>query len=342
MRTRKGLIPVIIILAALVFASGTASAKEEAKAGHRVAKRIPLPGDVSYYDFLTYHEPSGLLFVSHGDEVIVVDPDSGAVVARLPGFKKVHGIAVAGGRAFVTDGGADLVRAFDLRTWKLAGEVPTGKSPDAITYDPASKQILAINHTGGSVTAIDPAAAKATATIEFGGKGEVAQADGKGTVWVNVEDKNEIVRIDTHKKAVTARWSIAPCKTPTGLGFDAKNRRLFAGCEENKMMVVVDADTGKVITNLPIGERVDGTEYDPGTRNVYSSCADGTLTVIHQDSPDKYSVAQTVETMKGGKTLALDRRKHRVFVPAKIPAGAPAAPGAPPPGSLVVLVVQHE
>jgi DNA-binding beta-propeller fold protein YncE len=161
----------------------------------------------------------------------------------------------------------------------------------------------------------------------------------EGTVWVNVEDKDEIVRIDSRKRAITARWSIAPCKTPTGLGFDAKNRRLFAACEENKMMVVVDADTGKVITHVPIGERVDGTEYDPGTGYVYSSCGDGTLTVIRQEAPDKYSVAQTVETMKGGRTLALDRRKHRVFVSAKVPAGAPG--GAGPPGSLVVLVVEN-
>ena len=148
------------------------------------------------------------------------------------------------------------------------------------------------------------------------------------------------MKIDSRKQAVTARWSIAPCKTPTGLAFDARNRRLFAGCEGNKMMVVVDADSGKVITHLPIGARVDSTQYDPQTGNVFNSCGDGTLAIIHQDGPDRYSVLQTVETMKGAKTLGLDHLKHRVFLSAKVPAGGTGSPPGAPPGSLVVLVVE--
>jgi DNA-binding beta-propeller fold protein YncE len=318
------------ILVALILTSSTvAVAKEAPKASYHVARKISLPGPVSYYDFLTFDEGSKKLYVSHGEDVVVVDPEAGAVVAKLPGFKKVHGIAVAGGRAFVTDGGADKVRAFDVKTWQPAGEVATGKNPDPIMYDPASKQIISFNHSGGSVTFIDPATVKATGTIEFGGKVEVGRGDGKGTVFANIEDKNEIVRIDTRKKAVTAHWSIAPCQTPTGLAFDSKNRRLFAGCEDNKLLVVVDADSGKVLTSAPIGERVDGVEYDPQAGLVFASCAGGTLTVIRQESPDKYSVLQNVETAKGAKTLAYDASKRRVFVPAKAPSG-----------SLEVLVVE--
>jgi DNA-binding beta-propeller fold protein YncE len=328
MRTRHR---VVVAVSLGVLASSPAlRAKEPAR--YHVSKQIPVPGNVSYFDFLTYDEATGRLYVSHGEEVVVLDPDSGEVIARLGGMKKVHGIALAAGKAFVTDGGSNLVKAFDTRTWKPVGEVETGKGPDAITYDPASKQILSANHGAGSVTAIDPAAVKVTGTMEFGGKAEVAQADGKGTAWVNVEDRNEIVRIDTKKKAVTAHWSIEPCKTPTGLGFDGKHRRLFAGCEESKTMVVVDADNGKVIAQLPIGDRVDGTEYDPGTGHIFNACADGTLTVIEQKAPDRYAVLQTLDTLKGGKTLALDRKKHRIFVSAKSP---------PPAATLVVLVVER-
>jgi DNA-binding beta-propeller fold protein YncE len=322
-------------------AAPSGSWAKDSPAGYHVSKRIALPGTVSYYDYLTYDEGTRRLFVSHGDEVVVVDPESGQVTTRLTGFKKVHGIAVTANRAFVTDGGTNLVRAFDLKSWKLVGEAESGKNPDAITYDPASRLIVAVNHSGSSVTAIDPATVKVSATVDVGGKAESAQADGKGLVWVNVEDKNEIVQIDSRKKAVTARWSIAPCKTPTGLGFDPKNRRLFAGCEENKMMVVVDADNGKVITHLPIGDRVDGTHYDAKTGNIFNACGDGTLTVIHQDGPDQYSVLQNVETMKGAKTLSMDRLKNRVFLSAKAPAAAGGGSGAAPPGSLVVLVVEQ-
>ena len=354
----------LTLLCAATLASAPAAtwAKEpKAKASYHVARKIPLAGAVAYHDFLAFDEGARRLWVSHGDEVVVVDPDAGTTVTTLPGFKKVHGIAFAAGRAFVTDGTANLVRAFDAKTGKSVGEAETGKNPDPILYDPASRKIFAFNHSGGggcSATVIEPATVKVVTTIAFGnkdereGKAEVGRADGKGTVWVNVEDKNEIVRIDSRKMAVTAHWSIAPCQTPTGLGFDAKHRRLFAGCEENKMMVVVDADTGKVITNVPIGELVDGTEYDPKTGNVYASCSDGTLTIVHQDSADKYSVVQTVATMKSAKTLALDLRKGRVYLSAKVPGpvvpavpAAHAAPDAAPPAAnapatLEVIVVE--
>jgi DNA-binding beta-propeller fold protein YncE len=332
----------LILMVVVAASCSRAWAKEPPPAPYKVARQIPLPGAVAYHDFLNFDEGSGKLFVSHGDQVVVVDPESGKVLAAVPGFQKVHGIAVAGGRAFATDGTPNLVRVFDLQTSKLVGEVATGKAPDAITYDPASRRIVAFNHGEGSATFIDPASAKATATVPLGGggKAEVGQADGKGTIWVNVEDKNEIVRLDSKKQVVTAHWPIAPCETPTGLGFDGKHRRLFAGCEGNRMMVVVDADSGKVITHLPIGDRVDGADYDPGTGDIFASCADGTLTVIHQQDADHYTVVQTLQTLKTAKTLTLDRKRHRVFLSAKVT--PPATPGqAAAPATLVVLVVER-
>ncbi len=301
---------------------------------YHLARQIAVPGELGYHDYLSLDDGGRRLYVSHENAVVVLDPGSGQVVTTLTGFKKVHGIVLAAGRAFVTDGGADRVRAFEVPegagSWKSLGEATAGKNPDAITYDPASRHVFAFNHSGGSATVIDPATARTVATIDLGGgKVEAGQADGKGTVWVNVEDKNLIVRIDSRKNAVTGRWSIAPCQTPTGLGFDARHRRLFAGCEENGKMVVVDADSGKVITSVPIGDGVDGTEYDPATGNIFNACADGTLTVVHQDGPDRYSILQTVETMKGARTLAVDHAKNRVFLPARTPGK-----------TLVVLVVE--
>jgi YVTN family beta-propeller protein len=264
----------------------------------------------------------------------------------LAGGKKIHGMVVANGRVFVTDGGADVVRVYDAKTQKLVGEVKAGKNPDAITYDPASKQVLAFNHSGGSVTAIDPDGLKVNATVEAPGALEMGRADGKGTVWVNVEDKSEIVRLDARKNTVTAHWPLKPCEAPTGLAFDPKTRRLFAGCD-NKLLVVVDADSGKVISSLPIGPGVDAVEFDPGTKTIFASCGGegGSLAVIKQESKDKYAVVTNVATQARAKTLALDPKTHRVFLSAAsfTPPADPKAPKARPsmvPGSFSVLIVE--
>jgi YVTN family beta-propeller protein len=329
----------------------TGQAKDEAAApGYHQTKKVALPGAGTYFDYLFLDEDARRLYVSHGDAVDVLDADAVSVVGRLPGFKKVHGIAVAkpAGRVFVTDGETDQVRAFELPAGKLAGEITAGKDPDAIIYDPGSRQIIAMNNHGGSVSMIDPKTLKVTATLELGGAPEFGRADGKGTVWINLEDKSEIVRIDTRKKTVTAHWALAPCQEPTGLAFDAKHRRLFAGCG-NKLMAVVDADKGKVVTTVPIGPGVDATDFDPKTGNVFNSCGggDGQLVVVHQDGPDKYTVAETIPTQKRAKTLALDKKNHRVFLSAAsftpAPAATPENPkprGAMVPGSFSLLVYE--
>jgi DNA-binding beta-propeller fold protein YncE len=341
--------PASLMMLALVMLAPAARAAEPAKAAYHLAKKLPVEGAATYYDYVFLDEPSRRLYVTFGGDVVVFDADTGALVTRLGGHKKVHGVAVAEGRAFVTDGETNLVSAHDATTGKPLGEVKAGANPDAVIYDPASKQLFAFNHTGGTVTIIDPRKLEVGATIDTGGKLEFAQADGKGTVWVNAEDKSEIIRLDSRKRAVTARWKLAPCEAPTGLAFDPKHRRLFAGCD-NEKMAVVDADSGKVVTTVPIGPGVDATAFDAKTGDIFNSCGggDGSLVVVHQDSADKYSVAQTIPTQKRAKTLALDPRTHRVFVTAGTFGPPPAATaenpkprGAMVPGSFTVMVFER-
>src|SRR6185436_15660293 len=330
-------------LALVLLAAGTLTARET---GYHVARKIPVAGAGTYYDFLAFEPDSRRLYVSFGGEVAVLDGDKHTLIGTLAGAKKVHGMVEAAGRVFVTDGGGDRVLVHDARSLKPVGEVKAGKNPDAILYDPASRQVFAFNHSAGTVTVIDPASLAVKATIDAPGALEVGRADGKGTVWVNVEDKHELVRIDARKNAVTAHWPLAPCQEPTGLGFDAKARRLFVGCG-NKLLAVVNADTGAVITTLPIGPDVDGADYDPGTRTVFASCGgDGTLAVIKQESADKYSLVAHVATQARAKTMTLDPRSHRVYLSAAsftTPAPSATDPrprGALVPGSFNVLVVE--
>jgi YVTN family beta-propeller protein len=315
--------------------------------GYHVAKKVAVPGAATYYDYLSFDPASRRLYVSFGGQVAVIDGDKDALLGMLAGAKKVHGMAVAGGRIFVSDGATDSVHVYDASTRQPAGEVKTGKNPDAIIYDAGTKQVFAFNHSGGSVTVIDPATLAVKATIAVPGALEMGRADGKGTVWVAVEDKHELVRLDVVAHKVTAHWPLKPCEEPSGLGFDAKTRRLFVGCG-NKLLAVVNADTGAVITTLPIGPGVDGTDFDPGTRTVFASCGGdgGTLAVIKQESADKYAVVANVPTQVRAKTLAVDPKTHRVFVSAAsftTPAATATEPkprGAMVPGTFNVLILE--
>jgi DNA-binding beta-propeller fold protein YncE len=341
-----------IVIAVAACAAGFAirgQAAAPARPGYHLSKKIPLPGAASYWDYLFVDDAARRLYVSFGGDVVVVDADAGTVLSTLSGRKRVHGVAVApGGRLFVTDGEAGAVAVYDGKTGKSVGEVKAGENPDAILYDPASKQIFAFNHSGGTATIIDPATLKVTATLEIGGKLEFGRADGKGNVWVNAEDRSQTIWIDSHKRAVKARWALAPCQEPTGLAFDARNRRLFVGCN-NEMMAVLDADSGKVITTLPIGPGVDATDFDPATGNIFNSCGggEGSLVVLHQDGPDKYSPVENIATQRRARTLAVDHKTHRVFLsgasfapPAAATAANPKPRPAMIPGSFGVLVFE--
>jgi YVTN family beta-propeller protein len=283
---------------------------------YSVIKKIPIPGQGSW-DYLTIDEAARRLYVSHGTQVEVLDIDSGAIVGKIENTQGVHGIAIAPdiGRGFVSDGQSSTVTIFDLKTLKSIAEVPTGKKPDAIIYDPATSRIFAFNGGSNSATVIEGKDGKVAGTIDLSGGPEFAAADGNGYVYNNLEDESLVLKINSRTLKVEQRWPTAPCASPSSMAIDRANRRLFVGCR-SKVMAVMNADTGHVITTLPIGDHVDATAFDAGTRLIFNSNGEGTVTVIHQDGPDKYSVAETVKTLPRAKTLALDPKTHQLFLSA--------------------------
>jgi YVTN family beta-propeller protein len=283
-------------------------------ADHQVTKKIPIPGQGGW-DYLTVDEAARRLYVSHGTQVEVIDVDAEAIVGSIPKTPGVHGIAIAPGlgRGFTSNGQSSTVTIFDLKTLKEIAEVPTGKKPDAIIFDPATSRIFAFNGGSDSATAIDAATGKVAGTIDLGGGPEFAAADGNGFVYDNLEDESLVLKINSRDLKVEQRWPTAPCASPSSMAMDRANRRLFLGCR-NKLMAVMDADTGKVITTLPIGDHVDATAFDAETRLILNSNGEGTITVIRQDSPDKYSPVETVKTLPKAKTMALDPKTHRLFL----------------------------
>jgi len=286
-----------------------------AQSGYHQLKKISIPGD-GFWDYLIADGATGRVFVSHGTEVDVVDTKKGEVTGKIDGLKLVHGIALAPqfNRGFISDGAANQVVVFDLTTLAKVGEVAAGMNPDGIIYDPGSKRVFAFNGRSASATAVDAEKGTLAGTVTLEGKPEFPAADGKGHVYVNIEDKSEVMDIDSNALAVVHKWPLAPCEEPSGMAMDAKTRRLFSGCD-NKMMAVMDADTGKVVTTVPIGDGVDATWFDPGTKYVLNSCGqDGVLTVIHEDSPDKFTVVENVKTEKAARTMTLDPKTHNVYL----------------------------
>ena len=282
--------------------------------GYSIIKKIPIPGEGSW-DYLTVDEGARRLYVSHGTQVEVIDVDSLAIVGNIPKTQGVHGIAIAPeqGRGFVSDGKTSTVTIFDLKTLKSIADVPTGQKPDAIIFDPATSRVFAFNGGSNSATAIDAATGKVAGTVDLGGGPEYAAADGKGFVYDNLEDESLVLKIDSRKLTVEQRWPTAPCASPSSMAIDRANRRLFLGCR-SKVMAVMNADTGQVITTLPIGDHVDATAFDEATKLIFNSNGEGTITVIHQDGPDKYSVVETVKTLPRAKTMALDPKTHQLFL----------------------------
>jgi len=283
---------------------------------YKVTGTIPIPGDWGW-DYLLADGANRLLYVSHGTQVELLDLDSEKVVGKIDGMQRIHGIALAPefNRGFISDGGSDNVVIFDLKTHAVIDKVKAGTNPDGILYDPASKRVFAFNGRSSDATAIDAASGKVVGTIPLGGKPEFPVTDAKGNVFANIEDKSEIVKIDPQGLKVVARWSIAPCEEPSGLAIDVANQRLFAVCD-NQKMAVVDTASGKVVTTVPIGEGPDAAYYDADTKLAFSSNGSGTLTVVKQEGADKYSVAQTVTTEKSARTMALDPKTKKIYLPA--------------------------
>jgi len=305
------------------------AASAETAGGYHLTNKIPISGQGSW-DYLAVDEGARRLYVSHGTQVEVLDADSGAIVGKIENTPGVHGIAIASelGRGFVSNGQSSTVTIFDLKTLKTIAEVPVGKKPDAIIYDPATSRVFAFNGDSNSATAIQAADGKVAGTVELGGSPEFAVADGSGYVYDNVEAGSLVLKINARSLKVEQRWPTAPCASPSSIAMDRPNRRLFIGCR-SKVMAVMNADTGQVIGTLPIGDHVDATAFDPDSRLIFNSNGEGTITVIRQDSPDKYSVVENVKTLPKAKTLALDPKTHRLFL------------SAAEAGQFEVLVVGH-
>jgi YVTN family beta-propeller protein len=298
---------------------------------HQVAKYDV--GGEGGWDYLTVDDSANRLFISRGTHVMVLDMNTGKVVGDIPDTPGVHGIALAQdlGRGFVSNGRDNSVTIFDLKTLAFIKKVKAGTNPDAIIYDPYSHRVFAFNGRSGDASVYEGKDGADAGTVALGGKPEFAATDGKGTIFVNVEDKSEIVPFDAKTLAVKAHWPLAPCEEPSGLAIDQKSRRLFAGCS-NQLMAVVNADTGKVVTTLPIGKGVDANGFDPGTKLAFASNGDGTLTVVHEDSPDKFSVVENVPTKPRARTMALDPKTHKVYlVTAEFGTAAAATPEQPRP-----------
>jgi DNA-binding beta-propeller fold protein YncE len=301
-------------LAAALFMLTVAAYPAVSSENYHIIKKIRVPGTGSW-DYVTVDEGARRLYVSHGSQVDVLDVDSGAIVGKIPNTLGVHGIAIAPdfGRGFTSNGQASTVTIFDLKTLKRAGEVKTGKGPDAIIYDPATHRVFAFNGEGNSTTAINAANGKVDGTIDIGGGPEFAAADGEGHIFANLEDASKLVEVDSQNLRLLNSWPLAPCARPSSMAMDRPNKRLFIGCRSH-VMAVVNSETGQVITTLPIGDHVDATAFDPETRMIFNSNGDGTISVIHQDSPDKYSAIETVKTVPRAKTMALDPKTHNLFL----------------------------
>jgi YVTN family beta-propeller protein len=291
-----------------------------ASGGYHLIKKVPLgaaPGGGEYFDYINFDAASRRVYLSHGTEIKVLDGDTYAVVGSITGLKRDHGVAIVHdlGRGFISDGDAAEVAIFDLKTLQITGRVKTDKDSDSILYDPASKRIFCFNGDPNSASVIDPSTGKVVATLPLGGAPEQAVADGNGTIFDNLEDKNEVIAIDSRTLKIKSRWPVAPAGQPVAIALDRQHRRLFIGARNPSVFVVMDADTGKIISPaFPIGARVDTCVFDPETGLAACATGNGTIHTFHEDSPGKISVVETVKTEFGAKTMGLDPKTHNLLV----------------------------
>jgi DNA-binding beta-propeller fold protein YncE len=274
------------------------------------------PGDREYFDYITFDPDSRRLYLSHGSEVLVVNADTGEEEGKISGLKQSHGVAVVPevGRGFISDGARGKAIIFDLKTLKVVGDAKAAPDADCIIYDPASKRVFTFNGDSHNATAIDPATGNTVGTIDLGGGPEFAVADGQGTIYNNLEDKSEVLAIDSRGLKVKSHWPIAPAGAPAPIAMDRDHRRLFVAGREPAMLVVMNADDGKVIQSFPISGGADAEVYDSKTELIFVSTREGWVHIFHEDSPDHYSEAGKVKTELGAKTMAYDPKTARIFV----------------------------
>jgi DNA-binding beta-propeller fold protein YncE len=330
---------------ALLMITGTATAVAEGP--YHIAAQWKIGGD-SGWDYLAVDPMSKLLYVTHGNHVVVIDPISGSVKADITGLRGIHGVAfdTSGKFGYISDGGANEVVVFDRKTDAIVQRVPAGTNPDGIVFEPVTQTVWAFNGRSKNATVIDDVTHQVVATVPLPGKPEFPVADGKGSVYDNIENLSQIVHIDARTHTILATWPIAPCEGPSGLAIDRRHERLFAVCDGT--MAVVDARTGKVVATPKIGDGPDAARFDAKHQLAFSSNGEGTLTVVHEDSPDSYSVLQTLATKRGARTMALDKASGKVYVVTADfgPRPTPTADSPHPrpsivPGSFVVIQISR-
>ncbi|HEY4032098.1 MAG TPA: DUF5074 domain-containing protein [Caulobacteraceae bacterium] len=328
--------------AGLAFAAATAHA--QAPAGYKVVKEVALGGP-DRWDYVVYDAPSHRVYVAHSDRISVVDVQAGKLIGDVTGVANTHGVGIVDGKGYTDDSEAAQAIVFDPKTLKVIKRIPAKDDADGIIVDPKSGHVFVADGDSGFVTVIDPKTDTVLANIGVGGKLEFPQAGDDGKVYVNGAEKKELVRIDVKTNKIDARWPIPGCTSPHGLAVDTAAHRLFVTCV-NKLMTVVDATSGAVVATLPIGQGSDAAAFDPGRKRAFSSNGDGSLTVVSEDSPTKFSVAETVKTRSGARTMAVDPSSGRLFIAAaevdtKTPPtpGPNGRPGRPKlvPGSLKLL-----
>ncbi|MGO9482261.1 MAG: YncE family protein [Candidatus Kryptoniota bacterium] len=316
---------------------------------YKIVNRISLPGD-NWWDYPSIEASTGRLFLSRGSMIQVVNVNDGTLIGEIPDTKGVHGIALAEdlGKGFASDGADSSVSVFDLKTLEVIEKVSvTGENPDAILYDAYTHRVFTCNGKTSNSTVIDAKTDKVIGTIPLSGRPEFCVTDGVGEIYINIEDKSQIDEIDAAKMKVENVWSISPGESPSGLAIDAQNHILFSVCH-NKLMAVLDARTGRVITTLAIGSRVDGAAFDPELMRAYSSNGDGTLTIVQEESNDTFKVIENLKTQLGARTITIDTKTHHLYLPTAEFNPPPAATTGNPhprptmkPGSFVVLEVEE-
>lgn len=330
----------VLVLVAGLLLSLPAFAQKQ----YKLADTIKLGGEGGW-DYLTYEQGAHRLFITRGTHVMVIDTNSLKQVGDIPDLNGIHGVALAPtmNKGFVSNGGDDSVAVFDLKTLKVTDKIKVGGRPDAILFEPFSKHVFTFNAKSQDSTVVDAASGKVLATIALGGKPEFPASDGKGKIFVNIEDKSEMAVIDVKNNTATTHWPLTGCEEPSALAFDVAHGRLFSGCG-NKVMAVTDPAAGKVVTTVPIGAGVDAGAFNVKTQEIFMSCGDGTLHVIHEDAPDKYSEKQAVSTARGARTMALDTDTNTVYlVTAQFGEKGPNDRRPPMiPGTFQLLVVKPE
>jgi len=331
-------IALVLTLAALALFGQSSSS-------YRITHSFMLGGDGSW-DYIVPDPPNHRLFIARQTRVMVVDEDSGKLLGEVTGIQGAHGTAIAqaAGRGFATSGSDQSVLMFDLKTFKVLGRIPAAEDADAILFDSASNRVFTLNGDAHSSTVIDPAAGKLITNIPLGGKPEYGVSAGEGKVYANLTDTSEVVEIDAKSATVARRWPTAPCKQPVAMAIDTAHHRLFSGCRSG-VMAVSDYQAGKVVATVPIGAGVDGAGFDAASGSAFASNADGTLTVVHQDSPNQYHVTESVQTPQGSRNMGLDPTNHRLFVASAkfgpVPAGGRGR-GPVLPGSFALLVIERD